>query len=175
MANFADMSTHLKTSFPPITSPEIEILILGSIPGDRSIAENEYYGHPRNRFWQLLARLTNSETPENYSDKKHLLLQNRIALWDVAHKANRKGSLDSAIKNAEPNDIQDFIVRHPDLKTIGYNGLKAEALYDRFFERKAEINYYSLPSTSPANAGCSIDQLFHRWRVLFSPQLKSSQ
>lgn len=161
------MSIHLKTSFPPITSPEIKILILGSIPGDRSIAENEYYGHPQNRFWRLMAELTNSEPPESYSDKKQILLQNRIALWDVAHKANRKGSLDSAIKNAEPNDIEAFIARHPRLKVIGFNGRKAEALYNRFFDRKVELKYYSLPSTSPANAGCSIDQLFQRWCVLF--------
>jgi len=161
------MSAHLKTSFPPIVSPEIEILILGSIPGDRSIAENEYYGHPRNRFWQLMARLTNSEIPENYSDKKRILLQNRIGLWDVVHKANRKGSLDSDIRNVVPNDIPTLIERHTRLKTIGFNGRKAEALHDRFFDRKAKIKYWSLPSTSPANAGCSMDQLFHRWGVLF--------
>ena len=161
------MSTHLKTSFPPITSPEIEILVLGSIPGDRSIAENEYYGHPRNRFWRMLAVMRECELPENYNDKKQLLLQNRIGLWDVAQQAERKGSLDSAIKNAEPNDIEIFIARHPSLNTIGFNGLKAEALYNRFFERKAEINYYSLPSTSPANAGCSLSTLCERWRVLF--------
>lgn len=160
------MSTHLKTSFPPITSSETEILILGSIPGDRSIAENEYYGHPRNRFWRVLATLTNSELPESYSDKKTLLLENRIGLWDVAHKANRKGSLDSDIKNAVPNDIAALISQHPHLKIIGFNGRKAEALYDRFFDRVERISYWSLPSTSPANAGCSLSMLCKRWRVL---------
>ncbi len=167
MTKFADMPTHLKTSFPPITSPEIEILILGSIPGDLSIAENEYYGHPRNRFWRVLATLTNSETPKNYSDKKGLLLQNRIGLWDVAFKANRKGSLDSGIKNAVPNDIATLISQHPRLKIIGFNGRKAEALHDRFFDRQVDLRYWSLPSTSPANAGCSLDELCERWWVLF--------
>lgn len=162
------MSEHLKYSFPPIASAEIEILILGSIPGDRSIAENEYYGHPRNRFWRMLAGITDSPMPVSYADKKELLLRNRIGLWDVAHQAIRRGSLDSAIQQPEPNDIASFIERHPKLKVIAFNGRKAEALYKQFFSQSNKIQYFSMPSTSPANAGITFDQLRERWGEIIS-------
>lgn len=143
-------------------------MILGSIPGDRSIAENEYYGHPRNRFWKMLAHLTGSENPESYSAKNELLYQNHIALWDVAQQANRKGSMDSDIKNAVPNAIPELLERHPGIKLVGFNGKKAEALFDKFFVREKGTTYWSLPSTSPANAGFTFDALCGQWRVLFS-------
>lgn len=162
------MAEHLKTSFPPIASADIEVLILGSIPGDRSIAEDEYYGHPQNRFWRMLANITGSELPSNYTEKKELLLRHKIGLWDVAHRAERKGSMDSDIKNAEPNDLQGFIERHTHLKAIGFNGRKAEALFDQFFDRKPDIIFHSMPSTSPANAGITFERLCERWRELIN-------
>lgn len=162
------MSTHLKISFPSIEPPGARVLILGSIPGDRSIAENQYYGHPRNRFWKMLAYLTGSETPDDYSAKKELLYANRIALWDVAQQAIRKGSMDSDIKEAVPNDIPELLERHPSIKLVGFNGKKAEALFGKFFEREKGITYCSLPSTSPANAGITFDALCSQWRVLFT-------
>lgn len=164
----AEMSVHLKTSFPAIEPPKARVLILGSIPGDRSIAENQYYGHPRNRFWKMLAYLTGSETPDDYSAKKELLYANQITLWDVAQQAIRKGSMDSDIKNAVPNDIRELLERNPGIKTIGFNGKKAEALFDKFFEREKGMTYRSLPSTSPANAGITFDSLCGQWAVLFS-------
>jgi len=162
----------LKISFPPITSAEIEVLILGSIPGDRSISENEYYGHPQNRFWRMLPTITGSEIPNSYREKKEILLKHKIGLWDVAHKAVRPGSMDSDIRNAEPNGIPEFICQHPHLKSIGFNGRKAEALFDQFFDRKPEIIYHSLPSTSPANARITFEQLCDRWKVLFDQQIQ---
>lgn len=161
-------SQHLKTSFPPIVAPDIQVLILGSMPGDRSIAENQYYGHPQNRFWRMLAVITDSPVPKDYPTKKKLLLQNRIGLWDVARQAIRKGSMDSDIKNAVPNDISGLIVRHPGLRLIGFNGRKAEALFDKHFNRSPNLGYLSLPSTSPANAGITFEALCERWRVLFN-------
>lgn len=162
------MSADIKTSFPPIASADIEVLILGSIPGDRSIAENEYYAHPQNRFWRMLANITRNEIPNSYSEKKNFLLKHKIGLWDVAHKAVRPGSMDSDIRNSEPNDLQIFIGRHSHLKAIGFNGRKAEALFDSFFERSAMITYHSLPSTSPANARITLEQLCERWKKLVS-------
>lgn len=162
------MSVHLKTSFPPIEPPQARVLILGSIPGDRSIAENEYYGHPRNRFWKMLAHLTGTQNPESYLAKMELLYQNHIALWDVAQQAIRKGSMDSDIKNAVPNEIRELLKRNPGIKIIGFNGKKAEALFDKFFEREKGMTYWSLPSTSPANAGITFDALCGQWAVLFS-------
>jgi hypoxanthine-DNA glycosylase len=153
-----------KISFKPIADKEITILILGTIPGDKSLELNEYYGHPRNRFWKIIATITNN-TPSNlYFDKKQMLLKSKIGLWDVAHKANRKGSLDSAIRNEKPNDIEKFLLMHRNIKTVCFNGRKAEALYDKYFKRKREIKYILLPSTSPANARFDFDKLCAEWK-----------
>jgi hypoxanthine-DNA glycosylase len=154
---------NLKSSFDPITKKDIEILILGTLPGDKSIELQEYYGHSRNRFWKVIARITNNETPENYLDKIVLLSTSKIAVWDIAHKAIRKGSLDTAIFQEKPNDINGFIQNHPNLKVIGFNGKKAEALHDKYFERSDKIKYYSLPSTSPANAKFGMDKISEIW------------
>ncbi|MCT4638713.1 MAG: DNA-deoxyinosine glycosylase [Bacteroidales bacterium] len=156
-----------KQSFEPISDDCSEILILGSMPGDRSIADNEYYSHPRNRFWPLICKLTGSETPCNYNDKNSMLLNNKIALWDVVYKANRPGSLDSNIANEKPNNINRFIQSHKKLKTIVFNGAAAQKLYHKYFTRIAHISYYKMPSTSPANAAATLDKLTTAWSTAF--------
>jgi hypoxanthine-DNA glycosylase len=157
---------HLKTSFEPVSNAEIAVLILGSLPSDASLALGEYYGHPRNRFWRVMSVLANQETPLTYAGKKELLLQAGIGLWDVAGRAIRKGSLDSAIEKEEPNDLETFIGKHPNLKVIAFNGTKAEALFNKYFSRKPGIQYLSLPSTSPANAGITFDNLCLKWQQI---------
>ena len=137
------------------------------MPGDRSIELGEYYGHARNRFWKIIATITNQDLPQTYVGKKELLFKTRIGVWDIVHKANRKGSLDSAIVDEEPNDIVEFIERHKHLKVIAFNGKKSEALYDKYFERKTDIRYISLPSSSPANAGISFEKICERWREIW--------
>ncbi|MCW2120007.1 DNA-deoxyinosine glycosylase [Flavobacterium sp. 7A] len=155
-----------KSSFQPISQPNTEILILGSLPGDKSIEVNEYYGHPRNRFWKIIATISNKELPKNYNDKLALLQKLKIGLWDVAQRANRSGSLDSAIKDEEPNDIDSFLIDHPNLKIIAFNGRTSEALFNKYFDKKKNLKYISLPSTSPANARFSFDALCISWRQL---------
>lgn len=157
---------NMKQSFLPLETDDAEVLILGSIPGDRSIELQQYYGHPQNRFWRVMAAVTASELSIDYDAKMAMLTANGIAIWDVAHRADRVGSLDSAIRNEEPNDIATFIVTHPHLKTIAFNGKKAEQLYNRYFERFAHLKYLSLPSTSPANAACRIDALIEKWKEI---------
>lgn len=152
-----------KQSFRPLGTVTAEVLILGSIPGDRSIELQQYYGHPQNRFWRVLTSIIGSELPLDYDARQQMLLVNRIALWDVVRQADRVGSLDSAIRNEEPNDIKTFISQHPMLKIIAFNGKKAEQLYDKYFERFTHLKYLSLPSTSPANAMCKIDELQKKW------------
>jgi hypoxanthine-DNA glycosylase len=161
------MNTELKHSFAPLIDQEAKILILGSIPGDKSIELQEYYGHAQNRFWRVLTAICGYETvPTDYLSKKSILIQNKIALWDVAHKANRKGSLDSAIRDEEPNDIASLLEKYPTIKTIAFNGKKAEQLYDRYFQRSLHIKYLSMPSTSPANAIYQLDLLSQKWSAL---------
>lgn len=156
-------STDFKTSFDPISNSDTTILILGTMPGDKSLELGQYYGHSRNKFWKIVSAITDNELPLTYSDKKLLLLKTKIGIWDVAHKANRKGSLDSAIEDEEPNDIESFIAKHKNLKTIGFNGTKSEELFDKYFSRKAWIKYLSLPSTSPANTGINFESICKVW------------
>ncbi|MDN3594165.1 DNA-deoxyinosine glycosylase [Zunongwangia endophytica] len=161
-----ETDTFTKSSFEPITNKNIEILILGTLPGDKSIELQEYYAHSRNRFWKIISRITNSQLPENYDEKKILLAKSKIAVRDVAHKADRKGSLDTAIFKEEPNDLNRFIKIHPNLKTIVFNGKKTESLFDKYFIRKENFKYYSLPSTSPANARYSLDKIVEVWKKI---------
>ena len=138
------------------------------MPGDKSLQLGEYYGHPRNRFWKIISTITNKNLPQSYADKKALLLKTKIAIWDVAYKANRKGSLDSAIEDEEPNDLESFIARHKNLKVIGFNGAKSKALFDKYFGRRNDIKYISLPSTSPANTGIDFDNIYKQWRQILT-------
>lgn len=160
--------TNTKTSFDPISNSETTILILGTMPGDKSLELGEYYGHSRNRFWKIISTITDNDLPLTYTDKKALLLKTKIGIWDVAHKAKRKGSLDSAIENEEPNDLEGFFARHKNLKIIGFNGTKSEVLFDKYFDRKSDLKYISLPSTSPANTGIDFYNICKLWRQILT-------
>ena len=163
-------STNTTTSFDPISNADTTILILGTMPGDKSLELGEYYGHSRNKFWKIISTITNNDLPLTYSDKKGLLIKSKIGIWDVAHKANRKGSLDSAIEDEEPNDLENFIARHKNLKVIGFNGTKSQALFDKYFDRKNDIKYISLPSTSPANTGIDFGNICKQWRQILTDE-----
>ena len=153
----------VKTSFPPISNPETEILILGTLPGEKSLQMQEYYAHPQNKFWRIIAAITNNQTPVTYSGKTSLLLANKIGVWDVVREAKRIGSLDSNIVGESQNDLDRFISEHKNLKVIGFNGAKALKLFDKYFVRQENIRYVALPSSSPANARISFEELCERW------------
>lgn len=155
-----------KTSFLPIADKDTEILILGTMPGEKSLLLQEYYAHPRNKFWKIISSVTKEAIPSIYKEKQEFLLKNKIGVWDVAHSANRKGSLDSAIQNEVPNDIPGFIKSQPKLKVIAFNGAKAESLFDTYFDRSRNITYVSLPSSSPANTGFTLEALRERWEKI---------
>ena len=156
----------IKYSFSPLLCDEPQVLILGSIPGDRSIEVNQYYGHPRNRFWRVMCALYDCDVPTDYPSRIQMLATNKIALWDVACLAERKGSLDSAIRDEEPNDIHNLLQNNPTIKIVAFNGKKAEQLYNKYFKELSHIKYLSLPSTSPANAACQLDTLAERWTAI---------
>lgn len=164
----ASETSDYKTSFPQVSTADTEILILGTLPGDRSLQLGEYFAHPRNRFWKIIAVISGSPVPETYPQKLDLLHTHRIGLWNVLHSATRMGSLDGAIRNEQPNDLPAFIARHEKLKVIGFDGLKPEAYYNRYFSRDADLSYLSLPSCSPANARYSLERLCSEWRILLS-------
>lgn len=158
------ISRHLKKSFAPLASDDIEILILGTMPGDLSLSKNEYYAHPRNRFWKIIAEITNEQVPTNYEEKQQLLKQHKIGLWDVAEVVNRKGSLDSDIRNPILNDLDGFVQTHNKIKVIGFNGAKAHNLFRMFFQSNQKLAYFVLPSTSPANTGITFDEICKQWQ-----------
>lgn len=146
---------------------------MGSLPGDRSLQLGEYFAHPRNRFWKIIAAITGNAVPEAYTEKLELLYGNRTGLWNVLHSAKRIGSLDTAIRNEVPNDLPTFIAHHKNLKVIGFDGLRPAALFDQYFKRTGDFKFIPLPSCSPANARSGLGALIEKWVELLSP-LKTS-
>ena len=154
-------------SFSPIIYSGTKILILGSLPGKKSLELKQYYGHARNRIWKILSHLTGSDIPIAYQQKVELLNKNKIGLWDVAHSARREGSLDSNIKDESPNDIEKLLDNYSSIKVIGFNGKKSEKIFYKYFNEKPNIKYLYLPSTSPANMAISFEDICNRWSELF--------
>lgn len=157
--------------FPPIAARDSHTLILGSLPGRRSLELQQYYAHPQNAFWRLVGRIFDVDVLPPYSQRVDVLTRHGIALWDVLATAERPGSLDSSIVRASElaNDFAMFFDDHPGLRRVFFNGRKAEELYRRNVLPKlgpghAGIRYESLPSTSPAHAGMTFAQKLVRWR-----------
>lgn len=158
-------------SFLPNIDKNSKILILGSMPGVKSLEEQQYYAHPQNRFWKLMGMFCNADNlPElNYQEKLQILLKNKIALWDVIQSCYRDGSLDSKIQNELPNDIPEFLKQFPNIKIICLNGNKSySALKKHFPELLKQYMCYKLPSTSLANARYKLDDLYNEWSMALS-------
>jgi hypoxanthine-DNA glycosylase len=157
----------LSTGFPPVERPDALILILGSLPGRRSIAEQEYYAHPQNAFWRIMSELYGIEG--DYAERCGQLTEARIALWDVLMSSFRPGSMDAdiSLSEAKPNDFGRFFREHVSVRLIAFNGRKAEQLFGRFVDPLgvAEgVRRIVLPSTSPAYASLSFSGKVAAWR-----------
>lgn len=153
-------------SFPSLSNREATVLLLGTMPGVQSLIRNQYYGHPQNNFWRLVAAVFYEEVPTDYSQKKEMLLRNKIAVWDVLQACERTGSLDSAIVKEVPNDFTSFLDEHPNIRLIAFNGQKAAAFFKKHVRLKREYTVVILPSTSPANAGKTFEQKLEEWKVI---------
>lgn len=153
-------------SFPPITAPDARILILGTMPGTKSLELNQYYGHRQNNFWKFLFDIFKENFSTDYETRKALLQKNKIALWDVLQFCDRVGSLDSAIKNEIANDFETFLEQHPNITSIFFNGQKAAAFFKKYVHLKKEYQLYTLPSTSPANAGKTYQSKLEEWQII---------
>lgn len=138
-----------KSSFPPLVNKKTMLLILGSLPGDQSLAKNQYYANPTNQFWKLVSYPLGS-MPTSYLERCELLLKNGIGLWDVLKKAKRKGSLDGAIKESEPNDIENFLKEYPGIQVLCFNGMKAFEDFKKFNNPVPKYKLHILPSSSSA-------------------------
>ncbi|WP_138205126.1 DNA-deoxyinosine glycosylase [Haloimpatiens lingqiaonensis] len=161
----------MTTSFEPIIDKNCKILILGTMPSVRSLEKQQYYGNKRNQFWKIIYGLSNKEVEEDYENRKTFLLNQHIAIWDVLKSCDREGSSDSKIINPVSNDFETFFNQYPGIKTVFFNGSKAEELFIKLVIGKMcfkeGLLFYRLPSTSPANAIRFKDKL-ERWKVILS-------
>lgn len=158
-------------SFAPITSQNANILILGTMPGTKSLELNQYYGHNQNNFWKFMFTILKEDFSNDYQTRRVLLQKNNIAVWDVLQFCDRIGSLDSAIKNEIANDFETFLTEHPNIKTILFNGQKAAAFFKKYVHLKKDYHLITLPSTSPANAGKSFNSKLEEWSAAISCRL----
>lgn len=151
--------------FPPLFDENAKKLILGSFPSVKSREEMFFYGHPQNRFWKLLAMLFEEEIPQNIEEKKRLVINHNLALWDVIHSCTVTGSSDSSIKDVVPNDLS-VILQNSRVDRIFANGALSHKLYMKYIFPKTGIEAVKLPSTSPANAAFSLDRLAEQWKII---------
>lgn len=153
-------------SFAPLVSEDSKVLILGTMPGIKSLEEQQYYAHERNAFWPIMFSLFNEEPSDIFNKKVDLLRRNKIALWDTLKLCYREGSLDSNIKNAQPNEIEALLKQHKNIKNIIFNGQAAEKYYKKYQPQISRIAYYCLPSTSPANARLKFEDKLDAWKII---------
>lgn len=158
----------MKTGLEPIVNKDSKILILGSLPGEISLKNQKYYDNKNNQFWKLLSYVFEDKIIEfdDYEEKIKFLNNHKIALWDVIKCANRKGSLDTNIKNEEYNDLYSLITKYK-IINIYVNGRKAESSLKKYLKIKnIELNYHYLPSSSSLNAKLSIIDKSKVWKSI---------
>ena len=151
--------------FPPLYNKDSKILILGSFPSEKSREQMFFYAHPQNRFWRVIASVFECDVPETIEEKKRVLLENNIALWDVIASCEITGSSDNSIKNVKVNDLSK-ILEEADIKKIFVNGRTAEKYFKKYIKAQINTDAVCLPSTSPANAAWTIDKLTQKWKVI---------
>ncbi len=149
----------------PIFDKNSKILILGSFPSQKSREQNFFYGHPQNRFWQVIAKVFGQETPVSVEQKTKFLLENNVAVWDVIRSCDITGSSDSSIKNVVANDL-NVILATARIEKIFVNGKTAQKYYSKYVEKTIGIKAEALPSTSPANAVWSVEKLVDKWQII---------
>jgi double-stranded uracil-DNA glycosylase len=158
--------------FPPIADENARTLILGTLPGQASLAAGRYYAHPRNAFWPILGAVFGFDADAPYAKRVVELHKAGIAVWDVCAAAVRPGSLDSAIAadTIRPNDFAGFFARHPKIVRIGFNGTTAARLYRRHALPTDCHELVTLASTSPAHAAMDLAAKRRSWAVFLAGQ-----
>ncbi|MDQ6991841.1 MAG: DNA-deoxyinosine glycosylase [Mariprofundus sp.] len=167
----------IEQGFPYSAAADAKVVILGSMPGRKSLDEQQYYAHPRNAFWPIMAELFAFSGKLTYPQRLAALQSNGIALWDVVQRCIRPGSLDSDIQHSSvvANNFEAFFHTHPNIRTVCFNGQKSADLYRKQVIRQlpdkyAKLSCYQLPSTSPAHAAISFNNKLKQWQqVLTAP------
>jgi len=157
-----------KRCFPPVVDARTRVLILGSLPGEASLAQQRYYAHKQNKFWRLVGDVIERDlVGMDYATRLETLLENRIGLWDVVAEAQRVGSLDSRIRNHVRNDLIALVEPLPNLVAIAFNGGAAAKIGERAFgEMASRYQLVRLPSSSPAHAAVPYVEKLVAWRKL---------
>jgi hypoxanthine-DNA glycosylase len=160
-----DTASNLLTGLPAVLDATTRILILGSFPGAASLAAAQYYAHPRNQFWPMMSAVLNDNlTALAYAERLQKLTQHHIGLWDVIAACERKGSLDSAIRQAQAVDFSRLAKDFPALHTIAFNGKTSGKAAPQFVA--AGYRTLVLPSTSPAYMQMPFEEKLVQWRQL---------
>ena len=164
----------LSEGFPPIEAPGARVLVLGSLPGQASIDAQQYYAHPRNAFWPIMAELTGASG--DYEARVRALSDAGVLVWDVLAASVRPGSLDSAIRmdTAVVNDFDALFARQPGIAIVALNGRKAGDMFTRSVRVPPGVRVELLPSTSPAHAAMSLAQKLETWRGIIAPYLQET-
>lgn len=151
----------------PVVAPNTRLVVLGSFPSEASLAAGEYYAHPRNHFWPILSVLWGMDLRGlPYAQRLAVVCQRGLGIWDVYASCYRRGSLDSSIEHARPNDLADLLQRAPRLEAFVHNG--GESARSMRITRALGLAVYRLPSTSPANASWSFERKLAAWRDVFA-------
>lgn len=156
---------HLQHPFGPLYNESSRVLILGSFPSVKSREQNFFYGHPQNRFWKVIAAVFDRPVPQSIDEKKLLILENGLALWDSIASCEISGSSDASIRNARANDI-GIILDSCGIERIYCNGRKSHELYCKYIGPQTGREAVCLPSTSPANAQWTLEKLIEAWSVI---------
>jgi TDG/mug DNA glycosylase family protein len=175
MVSSNHLVTPLSRGFPPIAGAGARVLILGSLPGRKSLEMSQYYAQPQNAFWRIMGELFSAGPAQPYDERRQRLIAAGVAVWDVLAAGERNGSLDSAIVTASIviNGFQGFFEQHPDVRLVCCNGTKASELYRRYVLPTltppfSALEVRRLPSTSPANASIRFDSKLEQWRGALS-------
>jgi hypoxanthine-DNA glycosylase len=150
---------------PPLYNKDSKILILGSFPSVKSREAQFFYHHPQNRFWRVISTVYHKPLPITIEEKKEMLLNIGIAVWDVIQSCEITGSADSSIRNVISNDLTE-ILDTAEIGQIITNGNTSYQLYMKYIFPKTGILPMKLPSTSPANAGCTMERLIEAWSCM---------
>jgi len=156
---------HIVHPIPPFFDETSRILILGSFPSVKSRESGFFYGHPRNRFWKLLAEMFGEPVPKTVEEKADMLRRRHIAAWDSIHSCDIEGSSDSSITNVVPNDFTQ-ILQTADIRAVFTNGKKSHEIYTVYCLPQTGRPAICLPSTSPANAAWNMDRLLGAWKQI---------
>jgi hypoxanthine-DNA glycosylase len=156
----------LKRSFPPAVDERTRLLVLGSLPGEESLARQQYYANPRNQFWRLMeAVIERPLVALRYEERLASLREAGVGLWDTIGSARREGSLDASIRDVNRNDLESLVARLPALRAVAFNGGKSAALGLKQLAARPDLTLIPLPSSSPALT-LPFEEKLARWKAL---------